>query len=117
MSDQTKDYTKKLIDIANKNLVAFEYQKLTVDQTAGGLALTVPTGATYAICVIESAVATAPHIRYLECGPAAHTLSTSDGIGRSNLDAWDIQGAENLRNFRIIRTAAGATTLHVQYYK
>jgi hypothetical protein len=117
MGDQIKEYTKKLVDIANKNLISIGYQKLTVDQTAGGLALTVPTNATYAVCIVESAVATAPHIRYLECGPANYTLSTTDGIGRSHLDAFDVQGAENLRNFRVIRTAAGTTTLHIQYYK
>lgn len=111
MADQSKDYLKELLQLTRSNLKAFSYQKLTV---AGSVvSLTVPTGARYALCIVESSIST-PAIRYLETGG---TPTATDGMVRSNLDSFDIQGAENLTNFKAIQVAAGTHTIHVQYYK
>lgn len=108
--DQSKSYLKDLLQITRYNLVACGYQKLTVAGTA--VSLTIPSGAKYALCVVQSSITT-PAIRYLEYG----TPTSTDGIPRSDLDSFDIQGAENLANFKAIQVAAGNHTLHIQYYK
>lgn len=113
--DQTKVYTAQLVNLAKQNLIAIGYQNLTVDGTAGGLALTVPADAKYALVVVESAD-TGTAIRYLETGPL-FPVTTSNGIPRSNLDVFDIQGYQNLKQFRAIRVQSGTTNLQVQYYK
>lgn len=110
MADITKDYLKELLQLTRYNMVACGYQKLTVDGTVKSL--TIPTGARYALCVLQSSIAT-PAVRYLEYG----TPSSTDGIPRSDLDAFDIQGAQNLTNFKVTQAGAGTHTLHIQYYK
>ena len=110
MADITKDYLKELLQLTRYNMVACGYQKLTVDGTVKSL--TIPTGARYALCVLQSSIAT-PAVRYLEYG----TPSSTDGIPRSDLDAFDIQGAQNLANFKVTQVAGGTHTLHIQYYK
>lgn len=110
MADITKDYLKELLQLTRYNMVACGYQKLTVDGTVKSL--TIPTGARYALCVLQSSIAT-PAVRYLEYG----TPSSTDGIPRSDLDAFDIQGAQNLTNFKVTQIGAGTHTLHIQYYK
>lgn len=110
MADITKDYLKELLQLTRYNMVACGYQKLTVDGTVKSL--TIPTGARYALCVLQSSIAT-PAVRYLEYG----TPSSTDGIPRSDLDAFDIQGAQNLANFKVTQVGAGTHTLHIQYYK
>jgi len=110
--DTSKNYLSRLVDFENKNLVAFAYQKLDVDNTAGGVSLTVPAGAKYALMVVETDQA----IRYLETGPA-YPVTATDGIRRANLDAFDVKGYQNLVNFRAIETQASTSTLHIQYYK
>ena len=114
-SDQNKTYTSKLVDLARKNLVAFDYQTLTVDATVGGVSLTVPAGANYALIEVESSIST-PAIRYKECGPTSAVTATS-GIRRSNLDAFDVVGYQNLVNFRAIQVAGGVHQLNIQYYR
>jgi len=113
--DQSKSQLSELVRISKANLIAIGWQSLTVDATAGGVALTVPTNARYALIVVESSIAT-PAIRYLECGNAVETVTSSVGIPRSNLDALDIQGYQNLVNFRAIQVGAGTHTLSIQYY-
>lgn len=117
LSDQSKSYLSELIRLNKKDLIAIGYQKLTVDGTAGGVSLTVPTNASYALIVLESSVTGQVAIRYLECGNTVYAVTATDGIGRSHLDAFDIDGKENMTNFRAIQTTAGTHTLHVQYYK
>lgn len=112
----SKALLQSLLTITRANLVAIGWQSLTVDNTAGGVSLTVPTNARYALIVVES-TATGTAVRYLECGPGAATVTSSVGIPRSNLDAFDIQGYQNLLNFRVIQAQAGTHTLSIQYYK
>lgn len=112
-SDQVKDYLKQLLQLTRYNLVACGYQKLTVAGAA--VSLTIPTDARYALVVLQSNITT-PAIRYLELGGGTLPTAT-DGIPRSDLDAFDIQGAQNLTNFRAIQVGAGVHTLHIQYYR
>jgi len=115
-ADSGKLAIQELVKLTKKNLIACGYQKLTVDNTAGGVSLTVPADANYALIVLES-TAIGIAIRYLEVGPATYAVSTTDGIGRSNLDAFDSHGYQNLKNFRAIQAQSGTHTLHIQYYK
>ena len=115
MGDQSKQYIQDLIFLSKKNLKAIGWQSLTIANNAGGYALTVPTGAVYALIVVESNITT-PAIRYLEIGPST-AVTSSVGIPRSNLDAFDVVGAENLTNFRAIQIGVGTHTLSIQYYK
>jgi len=52
------------------------------------------------------------------------SITVDSFFERNNIDAskynfwnFDIQGAENLANFKAIQVAAGTHTLHIQYYK
>lgn len=113
MSDQSKTYLQELVKLNKKNLIACDYENLSVAGTA--VALTVPAEAQYALIVVESTIST-PAVRYLELGPK--TLPTSTvGIPRYNGDAFDITGYQNLVNFRAIQIATGTHNLCIQYYK
>lgn len=109
-ADQSKQYLKELIGLTRANLNACGYQKLTVAGTA--VQLTIPAESKYALIIVQSSITT-PAIRYLEYGVPTAT----DGIPRSDLDAFDIQGSQNLANFSAIQVSAGTHTLHIQYYK
>ncbi len=111
--NQSKSFLAELVRLNKYNLLAFAYQKLTVTGTVASL--TVPTGATYAMISVESSITT-PAIRYLEIGDKVPP-TTTDGIVRSHLDAFDVTGFSNLQNFRAIQVGAGTHTLHIQYYK
>lgn len=114
MLDQAKEYLRKLVDLHNKKLVAIGYQKLSVTGTVA--TLTIPSEASYAEFKLESADSGIA-ARYLICGGSTGTPAVADGISLSTLDVFDVNGRENLRNFKIIRVQSGTTTLHVQYFK
>lgn len=109
-ADQSKQYLQELIRLTRANLVACGYQKLSVAGTA--VSLTIPAEARYALIVVQSSIAT-PAVRFLEYG----TPTTTDGIPLSDLDRIDVQGTQNLTNFKAIQVGAGTHTLHIQYYK
>lgn len=97
----------------NNSFKAIGYEKLTITSTAQSLQ-SVPSNAKYALIECES-TATGIAIRYLELGDKTPPTATN-GIGRSNLDAFDIADFANINNFRVILAQAGTTTLHIQYY-
>ena len=111
--NQSKSFLAELVRLNKYNLLAFSYQKLTVSSSV--VSLTVPADAKYALISVESSITT-PAIRYLEIGDKTPPSAT-DGIVRSNLDAFDVTGYPNLINFRAIQVGAGTHTLHIQYYK
>ena len=112
--NQSKSFLAELVRIHKYNLIACGYEQLTVAGTAVGLA-SIPADAKYALIEVESSITT-PAIRYLELG--ASTLPTSStGVRRSNLDAFDVTGMPNLVNFRAIQVGAGTHKLNVAYYK
>lgn len=117
MSDQTKEYIKDLVRLAKQNLIAIGYQNLTIDNTSGGVSLTVPLTAKYALIVVESSVIDGTAvIRYLETGPA-FPVTNSNGIPRAHLEVFDIQGYQNLVNTKLIQAQAGTHNIQIQYYK
>ncbi len=115
-ADQSKQYLSELLQITKANLVACGFQKLTVDGTVGGVSLTVPSNARYALCVVESTITSGPAIRYLELGGVTPPTA-SNGIPRANYELFDLQGYQNMVNFRAIQFAAGTHSIQVQYYK
>ncbi len=114
-SDQNKNYTSELVKLSKKNLIAVAYENVEVDSTTGGIILNPPIDVNYALLVLESDV-DGTAIRYLETGPK-FPVTTVNGIPRSNLDVFDIQGYQNIINFRAIQAQAGTHNLQVQYYK
>lgn len=112
-ADNSKSLLGELIKITRYNLKAVGYENLIVTSTAAKL-ISIPENANYALVTVESTLTT-PAIRYLELGDKTLPTST-DGIARSNADAFDVQGKENLINFRIIQIAAGTHSIKVQYY-
>ena len=112
-SDQSNSYLSELVSLNKRNLVAIGYQKITI--TGSVSSFTVPTDAKYALCVLESS-ATGVAVRYLELGGL--TLPTTTiGLPRSNGDSFDVQGAQNLTNFRATQAQGGTHSLNVVYYK
>lgn len=93
---------------------AISHQQITFS-TAGVYSLTVPSQARYALCVIEEVDASGSSkiIRYWSDGS---NPTTTEGIPRGDMDAFDIEGYPNLLNFRAIKIAGGNHILTVQYY-
>ena len=112
-SDQNKSYSSKLLELSKYNLTCCGYQQITVDDTAAHL--TIPTNAKYAICIVESD-ATGVAVRFLELNDKTLPTDTT-GMPRADADSFDISGAENLKNFRVIQAQSGAHLLNVSYYK
>jgi hypothetical protein len=77
-------------------------------------ALTVPAGANYAICILESDE-TGVAARCLSNGEAP--VATSLGLPLYDRSTFDISDYQNLVNFKIIEeVAASATYLNIEYY-
>ena len=112
-ADNSKSLLAELIKITRYNLKAVGYESLTVAGSVVKL-ISIPENANYAIITVESDLTT-PAIRYLELGDQTVPSSTV-GIARSNSDAFDVQGKENLVNFRAIQVGAGTHSVKVQYY-
>lgn len=77
--------------------------------------LTVPTEARYALMVLEQAGATGARkvIRFWEDGS---NPTSTEGLSRGDMDAWDIVSYSNLKDFKAIRSIAGSHKLFIQYY-
>ncbi len=105
-------YLKELVRATRNSYKALGYQQLSVGASA--VNLTLPDGAVYALISLESD-ATGVAIRFLELGDKTLPTTTT-GIGRSNLDAWDVTDTANMINFRAIQAQAGTHTLNIQYY-
>lgn len=112
--NSSKSYLSELTRLTKYSLIACGYEQLTVAGTAVGFA-SIPAEAKYALIEVESSITT-PAIRYLELGTNTPP-TTSIGVRRSNLDAFDVSGMPNLINFRAIQVGAGTHKLNVQYYK
>lgn len=115
-SDQNKQYTSELVRLSNKNLIALSYQKLNVGVDDSVKALMVPIEAKYAEISVESSNVTTIPMRYLILGDKTPP-TTTDGLALRDNTFFDITGYPNLINFRIIRTGADTSVLHIQYYK
>jgi len=110
--DQSKSYLSELVSLAKNSFKAISYQKLTVTGTAASL--TVPNDAKYAEIRLESSVTSGIVVRYLITGG---TPTSTDGMGLTHLELFDITDYQNIINFKAIQTGAGTHTLHITYYK
>lgn len=106
--------TQKLLAFAANGYKAIGHQTITFG--AGVVSLTVPDGANCALMLLEEVGATGTRkvIRFWEDGAIP---TSSLGIPRGDMDAWDIVSRQNLENFRAIRVTAAAHILQVQYYQ
>ena len=106
----------RMLSLMSNGYKAIGSQVITLS-TAGVYSLTVPEGANYALMVIEEAggtTGTSKIVRFLETGA---NPTSSIGIPRGDLDAWDVISYQNLVNFKIIRVTAASHVLQVQYYQ
>lgn len=114
-SDEAKQYLQELLKVSKYDFIASGFEKLTITGTSIGFQ-TIPENSRYALVVVESTNTTTPAVRYLELNDKISPTATN-GIPRSNLDAFDIQGYANIVNFRCIQTSAGTHSLSIQYYR
>ncbi len=84
-------------------------QALTVDNTSGGVSLTVPAKAVYAFCRLETA-----QIRYTLDTTAP---TTSVGWLLEVGETLELHGRYELANFLAIRTGSTSGTLEVEYWR
>lgn len=110
--DQSKSYLSRILRNAENSPVAIGYEAITVDGTVKSLTPT--AGSTYALMKLESS-ATGIAVRVLEFKSTA--VSTTVGLGLSNLDPYDVTNAQNMSGFQVTQAQGGTHVLHVQYYK
>jgi hypothetical protein len=104
---------EKIVRALTYDATAFANQTITVNNLATA-SLTVPTGTKYALCYISSSTAT-DFIRYWLDGS---TPTSSQGIKRLTETAFDISGADDIKNFKCYASvASGLITLNVQYFR
>lgn len=111
--NQSKSYLSKLVRHSDNGFKAFSYEKLSIS-SAAVFTPTIPDGTRYMEVRAESSVTASVPLRFLITG--ANPTAT-DGMALNHLDFIDITDAQNIQNFKVIRTAAGTHTLHIQYYK
>lgn len=84
-------------------------QALTVDDTAGGVTLTVPSAAIAAYCRLETA-----QIRYTLDGTAP---TTTVGWLLEIGETLELESRAELEGFKAIRTGGTSGTLEVEYWR
>lgn len=84
------------------------YQQITVDDTAGGLALTVPAGSVRAVCNVEAAA-----LRWRDDGTAP---TASLGTLQKADTHFELHGPESLKAFRAIKDDSTNAVLNISYY-
>ena len=98
--EYTYGYQEALVPVSPR-------QALTVDSTAGGVTLTIPSRAVGANCRLETA-----QIRFTLDGTApTTTVGTLLEIG----EILDLHGQDELNGFKAIRTGGTSGTLQVEY--
>lgn len=104
----------RLLQIASTGWRAIGHEIITFSD-GNVKSLTVPDNARYALMVLEEAggSGTSKLIRFWEDGS---NPTTTEGIVRGDLDAWDIVSLSNLKDFKAIRLTAASHKLFVQYY-
>lgn len=109
-----EDILRKLLTKITTSNKAISHEVVTFN-SGSIFKLTVPDQARYALCVLEEVGATGSSklIRYYLDGS---NPTTSDGITRGDMDAFDIAGYSNLKDFKAIKVGGGNHTLTVQYF-
>lgn len=89
--------------------IASGRQALTVDNTGGGVVLTIPAKSTYAFCRLETA-----QIRFtLDTTAPTTTVGWLLEVG----ETLELHGRYELANFKAIRTGGTSGTLEVEYWR
>ena len=111
---------RHLLELIRKALTvdrsATTFEQLSVAGSVVSLP-SIPTDATYAIVTLESTDTSSIVVRTTE---GKSTPSVTVGLPKTNLDSWDILGAENIKNTQLIATTLGQSAtnvLNVQYYR
>jgi len=111
--NQSKSYLSDLLKLGNNSFKAIGYENLSVN-SASVFTPTIPTGTKYMEIRVESSVTATVAMRYLITGG---TPTAANGMALNHLDLFDITDAQNIQNFKVIRTGAGTHNLHITYYK
>jgi hypothetical protein len=109
-----EDILRSLLTKITTNNKAIGHEVITFN-AASVFSLTVPDQARYALCVLEEVGSTgsAKVIRFWLDGS---NPTTTVGIPKGDMEAFDIAGYSNLKEFRAIKVAGGSHTLTVQYF-
>lgn len=108
-----KSYLEGLFRATQNSFKALSYQQITV--SGSSQALTVPSTARYALCIVESDNTTAIVARFLETTQT--TVAIGVGMPVKDGTVFDITDFANLSGFRIIQESANTTKINIQYYK
>lgn len=98
---------------ASAEAAFFDFNQITIDNTAGGIALTaakITPFLTYVTCQVETA-----QVRYAYAGTGKVTVSSTVGELRNPFDQITIVGPERATNFRAIRTTSTSAQLNCHY--
>jgi len=87
-----------------------DYEKLTVSTSVVSLDADKVAVASKAVIFVESS--TSKYARFLYC---AQDPTTANGNPVTNGQSFDVEGLENLQNFRAIRANDEDVTFHVNY--
>ncbi len=107
-------YLRRILSKITTENGAISNQTVTFN-SAAVFELTVPEQARYALCLLEEVGSSGSPkvIRYFLDGSVPTALV---GIVRGDMDAFDIAGYSNLKNFKAIKVGGGSHTLTVQYF-
>jgi hypothetical protein len=107
-------YLRKIYSKLSTENGAIGHEVVTFS-TNGVYSLTVPAQAKYALCVLEEVGGSGSTkiIRYFMDNSLP---TTSLGIPKGDMEAFDIAGYSNLTSFKAIKIAGGNHILTVQYF-
>jgi len=110
--NQSKSYLDLLVRYGLNSPKSFAFEQITVDSSVQSL--TIPDGAKYAICVLESSTS-GISARMLQNKSVA--VSSTFGIPIDNGAIFEISDYANLDGFQITIVGVGTVVLNVEYFK
>jgi hypothetical protein len=114
-SDQSKSFLSELLKLNKRDKIAIGYEKLSVTGVSAQSLASIPADANYMEIRVESATTTGVIMRYNLLGNS-NLPTTTDGMGLTYLDLFDVSGRNNIINFRVIAVSS-THTIHIQYFK
>jgi len=117
MNNRRIDVLRKQLSASTNAYRPFAKEKIEFDDSAVAR-LTVPDGAVYALLLLEVDATATDKAKSARFWATGDNPTSTDGLSRGDLDAWDLEETSVLANFKIIGIESGKThTLQVQYYK
>ena len=109
---------KKIIQLLDNTLTAIGHEIITLAADATQYKFNAPAGAKLALCIPEEVggSGTSKILRFWEDRTDSASPTSTAGIPRGDLEAFEIVGAANIQNFRMVRVTSAAHTVTVQYY-